>query len=61
MNHGLEAENEVTIQRTTNMPGLGYKKGDNNKKEGWKHIVKIIACQAWALDQYMHWEVIKGL
>lgn len=32
------------------MPGLGYKKGDNNKKEGWKHIVKIIACQAWALD-----------
>lgn len=38
MGHGLEAGNELIVQRTTNMPGgLGCKEGDNSKKEGWNH------------------------
>lgn len=36
MGHGLEAGNELVVQRTTNMPGgLGCKEGDNSKKEDW--------------------------
>lgn len=38
MDHGLEAGNEVDVQRATNMPGgLDCQEGDNSKKEGWHH------------------------